>query len=206
MTPTTSGNQSSIQLSGATQPTLGPKVDQRNTQPHFTDQHDRQNLPVSYSHHPILDLEVLIGDLSERGARIASLLFALVREDHDRSGNYVEGLSRLFAPTRNRLDTERAVAEQKMVAFDEAERDVVKYEAFVGDLDDTAAGNPRALVHLVQGNLKDNLEISRPLNDVFSPLEQRYINEHAATSTFRGVLERLDNSVNHNGHDAAQPT
>jgi hypothetical protein len=74
---------------------------------------------VNYPHHPVLELEPLVGDLSDRDARIAALLFGLVREDHDRSGDHVAGLCRLFEATRECLDTDRIVAEQKTIQFDE---------------------------------------------------------------------------------------
>ena len=205
MASTTSGIQSSLQRNDATQPTTGSEADQRSAQTHFTTQQGHKHLAVSYPHHPVLDLEPLIGDLSEREARIDALLFGLVREDHYRSGDHVEELCKLFAATRKRLDIERHVAEQKRVAFDEAERDVLKYEAFVDDLEATAAGNARALLHLVR-NLKDSPELARLLNDIFLPLKQRCIDEHVAASKSRDIFDKLDNSVNHNGSNAAQPT
>ena len=203
--PTMSGNQSSPQQSVSTQPTVDPEVDQRIAQPHSIDQQDQQHIRVSYSRHPILGLEGLVGDLSDRDARIASFLFGLVREDHVRSSDHVEELSGLFAPARERLDGVRAVLEQKRVAFDEAENDVLRYEAFVGELDEVDLGNAQALLHLFRSNLKDKLEFARQLVVLFAPLKQRNMDEHTAASTHRNVFEKLDKAVNHNVTDAPQP-
>ena len=184
---------------------MDPEVDRRIAQPHFIGQQDQQHIQVSYSRHPILDLEALVGDLSDRDARIASFLFGLVREDHVRSSDHVEELSRLFAPARERLDRARAVLEQKRVAFDEAENDVLKYEAFVGELGEVDLGNSRALLHLFRSNLKDKLEFARQLIVLFAPLKERNIDEHTTASAHRHVFEKLDKAVNHNVTDAPQP-
>jgi hypothetical protein len=201
----TTETQSIPQRKDGTHPTMNPEIDQSVAGPHFS-QHDHQELRKSYGNHPVLDLEEFASDLGDRNARIALLLIGLVREDHDRSDDHVKELSKLFAPMRKRLDAARAVLEQKEVAFDEAESDVLKYEAFVGDLGDATADNARVLLHLARSNLKDKLEFSGLLNDLFSPLKQRNINEHATTCKFEGVFEGIESSTNHNGTDTAQST
>jgi hypothetical protein len=205
-TPTASGIQPSLQQSVDTQPTVDPEVDQRFAQPHSTSQQGPQHLTVNYPHHPVLELEPLVGDLSDRDARIATFLFGLVREDHDRSADHVAGLCRLFETTRKRLDTDRIVAEQKTIQFDGAEMEVLKYEAFIGDLEEAEAKDARSLLDLVGGTLKDKPELTALLHGLFSPMKQCNMDALVMTSTFQGVFEKLDSAVNYNGNDDTQPT
>jgi hypothetical protein len=133
-------------------------------------------------------------------------LFGLVREDHDRSGDHVAGLCRLFEATRERLDTDRIVAEQKTIQFDGAEMDVLKYEAFIGDLEEDEAKDARSLLDLVGGTLKDKPELTALLHGLLSPMKQCNMDALVMTSTFQGVFEKLDSAVNYNGNDDTQPT
>lgn len=58
----------------------------------------------------------------------------------------------LFAPLRERYDSEWSVVEQKEVVFTNAMSEVLECEALVGNLDDAEAQDARAAFHLIRRN------------------------------------------------------
>ena len=187
--PTNSGNQSSLEQSGDTQPTVSRETNEDTSQTHLDAQRNNQRRRESYSDHPILKLEGFVGRLNGQEAMVAAAFFTLIRVDHHRSDDHVEELKELFAPMRQQLDRDRAVLEQKLAAFDEAESDVLKYEALVGELDDANAKVARALLDLCGSHFKDRLEFAGLLIEPFSPLKQRKMHELSITLTHRHVFE-----------------
>jgi hypothetical protein len=84
--------------------------------------------------------------------------------------------------------------------------DVLKYEAFIGDLEEAEAKDARSLLDLVGGTLKDKPELTALLHGLLSPMKQCNMDALVMTSTFQGVFEKLDSAVNYNGNDDTQPT
>jgi hypothetical protein len=122
-------------------------------------------------------------------------LFVLIREKHGRTGDHVEGVVRLFAPTRKRLKGVMAILEKMKVTFDEAERDASKYEAFVQDLDEGKAKDARTFLDVSKGSFKDRADFAEILDEIFLPLKQRKTNEHATTCALLSGFEKIDRAV-----------
>lgn len=130
----------SLEHDHANRSTLTPGIDQRTAQAHVADQQQNdQRRRQSYSEHPVLDLKAFVGKLGDQDARIANLLFALVREDYERSGYHIKELAKLFAPLRERYDREWTIVEQRGFVFTKAMSEVLEYEALAGDLHDAKA-------------------------------------------------------------------
>jgi hypothetical protein len=110
-----------------------------------------------------LELEKLTSYLSKDDAEIAAPLFASVR------GDPVTELKSLLASVRQTLDRECAATEQKDMAFAEAENDIFKYEALVGDLDDDEIKEDvRAILRLTRCDFKDHRQAAERLYGIFS--------------------------------------
>jgi hypothetical protein len=150
-----------------TESTVRSESNQHTAQHHLVAQQNHQHLPQSYSNHPILELGAFVKHLSDRDAKIAPHLFALVREDHERSGGDVEELKSFFAPLRKQFDEEFTVANEKLLAFEKAEGASLDYEALVGDLEGAAAEDARVLLRLLQRNSKDGQRSSGDLHEIF---------------------------------------
>lgn len=155
------------------------------------DQRHRQ----SYSEHPVLDLKAFVGKLGDQDARIAYLLFALVREDYERSGDHIKELAKLFAPLRERYDREWAIVEQRDIVFTKAMSEVPEHEALAGDLDDAKAEDARATFRLVRRNYKSCQQFAELLGDIFSSLKKRNKDRRARILTVREIFERLKEST-----------
>lgn len=78
-------------------------------------------------------------------------------------------LKSLLASVRQTLDRECAATEQKDMAFAEAENDIFKYEALVGDLDDDEIKEDvRAILRLTRCDFKDHRQAAERLYGIFS--------------------------------------
>jgi hypothetical protein len=127
-------------------------------------------------------------------------LFVLIPAKQGRVGDHVEGLVRLFVPTRKRLDGVMAMLEKMKVTFDEAESDALKYEAFIEHLEQEKAEDARHFLHLGRGEFKDRLDFAGFLDEIFLPWKQRKMNEHATTCALLSVFDRIDKAVDQEWH------
>jgi hypothetical protein len=178
-----------------TRSTMSSESDQHTTQPHLAAQQTCHGFPQSYGNHPVVELETLVKYLSDGDAKIALLLFTLVREDHKHSGDHVEELNSFFAPLRKQLDGDLIVVDEKLLAFKKAEEAVLEYETLVGGLDDAAAEDAKAVFRLVRRNFKDGQRFSSDLYEIFEPLKERYKDERAHVLETRQVFEKIDEAT-----------
>lgn len=65
---------------------------------------------ADYTRHPVLQLEKWVNTLTEQDAGFAASLFTLLRRNHRRSQDFVEDLTKLFAPFKmlNTTSSERS--------------------------------------------------------------------------------------------------
>jgi hypothetical protein len=198
-TTTTSGDQSSLQQSEDTLPTVINESEPHTVEPDLEDKRDDQRRRLSYSDHPILDLEFFVSKLSEQDGRVAKLLFKLVQEDYARSAIFVGELLKLFAPLRERYDREWPAIEEKDLAFTKAESDILEYEALIqyldGVLDKGAPEDTRAALHLVRRNFKDRHQFEALLSNIFSPLKKRNKDRHAKVTKMRKIFQEVDDAT-----------
>jgi hypothetical protein len=175
-TTTTSEDQSSLQQSEDTLPTVINESEPHTVEPDLEDKRDDQRRRLSYSDHPILDLEFFVSKLSEQDGRVAKLLFKLVQEDYARSAIFVGELLKLFAPLRERYDREWPAIEEK-------------------DLDKGAPEDTRAALHLVRRNFKDRHQFEALLSNIFSPLKKRNKDRHAKVTKMRKIFQEVDDAT-----------
>ena len=169
-------------------------------------QHQQHPSKCRYSDQFMLGLVIIKNTLSGPVATEASLLIALIQGGHHRSGDDVEDLQRLYAPRRERLKGLEAVHEQQRIAFDEAKSNVLKYEAFLVNLDVGLAERAQRLLAMYKNSPEDRPYFQERLDDIFSLMAQVNIQHLTATSSYSHIFRAIDDVVNHNRTDAAHPT
>lgn len=148
-----------------------------------------------YSEHPVLRLEAFLNELTDVDARLASPMFALVRQNHVRSNNHIEDIEDLFAPVRKRNADAWAQAEQVSEVLGEMSKgqfDVLKLEAWTGDLDQIGAGDARAIFHVIRRNYKTGNDFADALSAIFAPVKQGNIEERERFAKLKSVFDDID--------------
>lgn len=154
----------------------------------------------------MLDLVTIKNQLSGQGQTEASRLIALIQGGHHSSGDDVEDLQRLYAPTRERIEGLEAVQEQQRVTFDEAKSNALKYEAFLVNLDVDSAERAQRLLALYKSSPEDKIYCQGRLDEIFSLTVQVNMEHVTATSSYIHIFRDIYDAVNRNRTDAGRPT
>lgn len=153
---------------------------------------------MDYTDHSILQLEALADTLTEQDAEYATSLFNLLRRNHRRGHDFVQDLTALFAPFRQRnlINSERS--RSLLETFEDQIEDsshashFERIEGMAADLDGEPAEDAKSILRLVRWGFGTCRDYMNELKVIFGPLQQRNTEELERAVQIKKVFEAID--------------
>lgn len=157
-----------------------------------------QNDQVDYARHSILQLEAWVETLSEEDVVYATSLFNLLRRNHRRSRDFVEDLTALFAPFRQRNSINSERSRSLLETFEDQMEDLShashldRIEGLAAELEGEPSEDAKALLRLVRRGFGTCRDYMDELKVIFGPLQQRNTEELERAVQIKKIFEAID--------------